>query len=41
MFSGNRPGHSSGGGAVGPFGLLLVLPLVWLARRPGRGRSAG
>ncbi len=41
MFSGSRPGHSSGGGAIGPFSLLLMLPLVWLARRLSSSRGVG
>jgi len=34
MFSSNRASHSSGGGALGPWTLLMIPPLVWvLARR--------
>jgi Ca-activated chloride channel family protein len=32
MYSSNRPGHS-GGGALDPWNLLLLMPLTWLALR--------
>ena len=38
LYSGNRPSHS-GGGALGPWGLLLVPPLVWSLLRRRRAAS--
>jgi Ca-activated chloride channel family protein len=41
MFNANRPSHGggSGAGAVGPWGLLLVLPLLWVVLRPNSRRT--
>ncbi len=33
MYQSSRPSHSSGGGAMGPWTLLLVLPLAWILVR--------
>lgn len=40
MYSSNRPSHS-GGGALDGWGLLLLLPLVWLALSRRRTAEAG
>jgi hypothetical protein len=41
MFNSNRATHSSSGaGAVGPWMLVLVLPLIWVAVRNRTTRGA-
>jgi Ca-activated chloride channel family protein len=40
MYSSNRASHS-GSGAVDPWTLLLLAPLLWLMRRPVRSRRPG
>jgi Ca-activated chloride channel family protein len=41
MYSSNRPSHGgSGGGALDPWAVLLLLPLAWVAWLAGLWREA-